>query len=265
MMENSIGRRNALHAFGYVAVGALALGVKPAFAAPSDANALILPEGAKALLELVERMEKAPRRRSFKTVPMILTEPEQWDHEALSHVLAYRYPHKQAWDMTEIGGPWLNLMRNAMNAQIWSFQHPDFLVVAECHGTAQVALYDQAMWDKYKLTKLAGDTFKTNTLLLSQKAEAGDPKNFEDPAGVFSPADNSIPALMRRGAVFMSCHNAIWEQAAALIKDGVNPDKLTHEALAAELTNHLIPGVVLTPGAVGTLPELQAAGFHYIK
>ncbi len=25
------------------------------------------------------------------------------------------------------------------------------------------------------------------------------------------------------------------------------------------------PGVVLTPGAVATLPELQAAGFHYIK
>ena len=46
---------------------------------------------------------------------------------------------------------------------------------------------------------------------------------------------------MRRGVVFMSCHNAIWEQAAALIKLNVNPDKLSHEALAAELTNHLVP------------------------
>ncbi len=69
---------------------------------------------------------------------------------------------------------------------------------------------------------------------------------------------------MRRGVVFMSCHNAIWEEAAVLLKSGVNPDKLSQEALAAELTNHLIPGVVLTPGAVGTLPELQQAGFHYI-
>jgi intracellular sulfur oxidation DsrE/DsrF family protein len=212
----------------------------------------------------MERLDKAPRRRSFKTVPMILTEPDQWDHEALSEVLAYKPRTKQAWDMTDMAGPWLNLMRNSLNAQIWSFKHPDFLVVAECHGSAQIALYDQAMWDKYQLTRLTGGKFKSNSLIVPKLAESSDPRNYEDPAGAFSPADNSVPALMRRGVVFMSCHNAIWEQSAALLKDGVNPDELSHEALAAELTNHLIPGVVLTPGAVGTLPELQQAGFHYI-
>jgi intracellular sulfur oxidation DsrE/DsrF family protein len=82
---------------------------------------------------------------------------------------------------------------------------------------------------------------------------------------VFSPEDNSIPVLMKRGVVFLSCHNAIWEEAAALLRVDSNPDKLTHEQLAAELTNHLLPGVVLTPGAVGTLPELQRAGFQYAK
>jgi hypothetical protein len=172
---------------------------------------------------------------------------------------------RQAWDNTDIAGPWLNLMRNALNVQIWSFKHLDFLAVSSTHGSAQLALYDQAMWEKYQLTKLAGDRFKTNTLIADQKADSSDPPNFQDPAGVFSPADNSIPALMRRGVVFMSCHNAIWEQAAALIKLDVNPDKLSHEALAAELTNHLIPGTVLIPGAVGTMPELQQAGFHYSK
>jgi len=35
-----------------------------------------------------------------------------------------------------------------------------------------------------------------------------------------------------------------------------------HEA-AVELTNHLIDGVVLTPGIVATIPELQQVGFHY--
>ncbi len=89
------------------------------------------------------------------------------------------------------------------------------------------------------------------------------PRNYEDPAGPFSGDDSSIPALMRRGVVFMSCHNAIWEQAAALIKTGINPDKLSHAALAAELTNHLVDGVVLIPGAGGTLLELQQVGFHY--
>jgi hypothetical protein len=70
---------------------------------------------------------------------------------------------------------------------------------------------------------------------------------------------------MRRGVVFLACHNAIAEQADRLIKKDVNPDKLSFEQLTAELTNHLIPEVVLTPGVVATLPLLQQAGFHYAK
>jgi intracellular sulfur oxidation DsrE/DsrF family protein len=260
------GRRSALQTLGIgmaAGVASLAATARSGAALAAEAPPLT-PSGAGALTELMERLDKAPRRRNFKTVPMILTQPDQWDHEALSEVLAYKPSTKQAWDMTDMAGPWLNLMRNSLNAQIWSFKHPDFLVVAECHGTAQLALYDQAMWDKYQLARLVGGKFKNNTLIVPQAAGSSDPRNYEDPAGAFSPADNSIPALMRRGVVFMSCHNAIWEQSAALLKDGVNPDELSHEALAAELTNHLIPGVVLTPGAVGTLPELQQAGFHYI-
>jgi intracellular sulfur oxidation DsrE/DsrF family protein len=110
---------------------------------------------------------------------------------------------------------------------------------------------------------LAGDEFTTNTLIIERNEAAADIGNYEDPAGPFSGDDTSIPALMRRGVVFMSCHNAIWEQAAALIKTGINPDKLSHAALAAELTNHLVDGVVLIPGAGGTLLELQQVGFHY--
>src|SRR5258708_31872959 len=154
-------------------------------------------------------------------------------------------------------------MRNALNSQIWSFKHPDFPAVSATHGTAHLAIYDQAVWDKYQLPRLAGEKFKTNKLIVEQKAAAADPANFEDPAGPFSGDDNSIPALMRRGVVFMSCHNAIWEQAAALIKLDINPDRLSHAALAAELTNHLVDGAVLIPGSTCTLPELQQAGFHY--
>jgi intracellular sulfur oxidation DsrE/DsrF family protein len=255
-------RRQALH----LGLGAAAIGA--AFAGAASAKTeetTLIPPGATALRELMERLTHAPRRRDYKTVPMILTSPDQWDHEALSEVLAYKPAPKQVWDNTDIASPWLNLMRNALNAQIWSFKHPEFLAVSATHGTAHLALYDQAMWDKYQLTKLAGDKFKTNTLIEEKKAQSADPANYEDPAGAFSPEDNSIPALMKRGVVFMSCHNAIWEVAAGLIKADVNPDKLSHEALAAELTNHLIPGVVLTPGAVGTLPELQQAGFYYAK
>jgi hypothetical protein len=242
-----------------------AIGVATAAAKPTAAavGSALMPPGAMHLEALKTRLAQAPRRRDFKTVPMILNHPEQWDHEALSEVLSYKPAPKQVWDNSDIGSPWLDFMRNSLNSQIWSFKHPDFLAVSMTHGTALLALYDQTVWDKYQLTRLAGEKFKTNRLIIEQKAAAADPANYEDPTGPFSGADDSIPALMRRGVVFMCCHNAIWEQAAALIKADVNPDKLSHGALAAELTNHLVDGAVLIPGAGGTLPELQQVGFHY--
>ncbi|MCW3797198.1 hypothetical protein OMW55_05170 [Sphingomonas sp. BN140010] len=257
------GRRTALKMLGgsLALSGAASMGLLPAqgTAVPQE----LLPSGAASLRELAKRLAKAPRRRNFKTVPMILDHPELWDHEALSEVIAYRPAAKQVWDSKDIGGPWLNLMRNAVNCQIWSFRQPDFLAASMTHGTAQLALFDQSAWDKYQLASRTGGAFSSNKLILDTPAAAADPSDFQNPQGVFSLENNSIPALMRRGVVFGSCHNAIWETAVALIKDGVNPDKLSVEALAADLTNRLAPGVILTPGAVGTLPVLQAAGFHY--
>ncbi|MCX7320688.1 MAG: transcriptional initiation protein Tat [Hyphomicrobiales bacterium] len=232
--------------------------------AAQEAGTLVPLDGGQ-LRKLTDQLARLPRRRDFKTVPMILSANDQWDAAALEAVIAYKSPHKQVWDNTEIGGPWLNLMRNSINAQVWSFKHPDFLAVSATHGTAHLALFDDVIWDKYQIAKLAGDKFPSNSLTKVPAAANADAKHFEDPQGVFSLADNSIPVLMKRGVVFLSCHNAIWEEAAALLKAGVNPDKLTQEQLAAELTNHLISGVVLTPGAVGTLPELQRAGFQYAK
>ena len=257
-------RRQIIHAAGAAAAAGL-LGLPQAAAATAMETASEIPSDGRQLKRLTQDLAKAPRRRDFKTVPMILTKPSEWDDEALKLVIGYKSPHKQVWDNTEIGSPWLNLMRNSLNAQIWSFRHSNFVVVSATHGSAHLALFDQTTWDKYQLTKLAGDKFKSNTLIEDAKGAKADPKDFENADGVFSPANNSIPALMKRGVVFLSCHNAIWEEAEKLLKSDANPDKLTHEQLAAELTNHLLPGVVLTPGAVGTLPELQRAGFAYAK
>jgi hypothetical protein len=257
-------RRRVLQTITLTALsGAISLASARAESVTTAVESALIPPDARYLDTLKKRLALAPRRRDFKTVPMILDRQDEWDHEALTEVLSYRPAPKQAWDNTRIGGPWLNLMRNALNSQIWSFKHRDFLAVSVTHGTAQLALYDPVIWDKYQLTSLAGDEFKTNTLATERKSVEADTANYEDPAGAFSGEDNSIPTLMRRGVVFMSCHNAIWEHAAALIKLDINPDKLSHAALAAELTNHLVDGVVLIPGAAGTLPELQQVGFHY--
>ena len=264
-MAVTTGRRGALQAIGLGMAGGLAVAggtLGAAQAATPDASA---PTSGTHLAELMAKLAAAPRRRDFKSVPMILTEPDQWDHEALTLVMGYRPAPKQAWDFIDIAGKSLTMMRNAMNSQNWAFRHRDFLLVAVTHGSAHLGLLDQSAWDKYQLAKFAGEKFKTNTLIVEQSGAAADPADFENPTGVFSAANNSIPALMRRGALFMSCHNTMWDLAEALLAAGVNPDSMSQAELTADLTNHLIPGAILTPGAAGTLPQLQQVGFHYIK
>jgi hypothetical protein len=259
-MDNILNRRSALMAFGLTVAGAAA--PPPVLAATTDAGRL-LPAGATSLKRLTERLAQAPRRRDFRTVPMVLTDPTQWDHEALSEVIAYQGGPRQLWDNTNLGGPWLNGMRNALNAQIWSFKHPDFLIVSATHGTAQLPLLDQAMWDKYQLAKQTNGAYVANTLLTRKDRVEAD-RDFESGTGAYSGEDNGIAGLMDRGVVFLACHLGIWELVGKLRKTGINPDGLSQEAMVAELTNHLAPGVVLTPGMVATIPELQQAGYHYI-
>ncbi|AJY04094.1 transcriptional initiation protein Tat [Burkholderia vietnamiensis] len=264
-MSETTTRRATLKTIGVTAGAALLGGIShPRAARPAELSAS-LPEGASTLRHLTQHLADAPRRRSFKTVPMILERPQQWDDEALAEVIAYRGGPRQVWDNTELAGPWLNLMRNALNAQIWSFKHPDFLVVSATHGTAHLALFDQAMWDKYELARLTGGKFASNAFINERAGATADATDQEILRGVLSPHDTSIPVLQRRGAVFLGCHNSIWETAQKLIDAGTNPDKLSLEALAAELTNHVLPGVIVTPGAVATLVELQQSGFHYAK
>ncbi len=83
------GRRGVLRTFALTmatsAIGVASAGGKPAAAAVESA---LTPAGATHLEALKKRLAKAPRRRDFKTVPMILNNPEQWDHEALTEVLS---------------------------------------------------------------------------------------------------------------------------------------------------------------------------------
>ncbi len=255
-----VPRRVSLKTFGIVL--AAAGFARTAAASPS---APLLPAGAKTLDELTTKLASLTPRRDFKAVPMILDNRDQWDADALDAVLHYAGGPKQSWDNTDLTGPWLNVMRNSMNSEIWSFKHPDFLCVSATHASAQLALYDDAMWEKYGLAKAAGGSVTRNSFVQATPASAQDAADYNNPKGAFSPAANSIQGLQRRGTVFLACHNAVWELSERLVAGGSNPDKLTTDALCAELTNHLVPGVVLTPGAVGTLVELAAAGFSYVR
>ena len=210
------------------------------------ANPAAAATGTATTVELQARLTKLPVRRDFKSVPLVLETSDFWDDAAIREVAAYRGGPRQVWDNKDIASGWTGYMRNALNGQTLSYKNKDFLTVSMTRGDAQLALFDQSMWDKYGLAKLTGGKFATNTLIA---AGAGDVQ------------DLSIPVLMKRGVVFMACHNAIWAAAGRAIAAGA---KGPQEEVAADMTNHLLPGVILTPGALATLPLLQQAGFHYV-
>ena len=261
-MELNTERRSALAALG---TGLIASVLAPSGPATAAVESTLEPASAKSLRELSQGLAGMKRRRDFKTVPMILDDPEFWDAAPLAALLAYKGGARLAWDNTDLAGPWLNGMRNSLNSQVWSFKEPNFLCVSATHGSAHLALYDQDMWDKYQLTRLAGSQINRNTFIETPSASARESADFQSTDGVFSSQDNSIVVLQRRGVVFMACHNAIWELAERLLAGAQNPDHVPVGAVAAELTNHLIPDVVLTPGIVATLVKLQESGFAYAR
>jgi len=217
--------------------GIAALAAEPAVAAAG---------GAATIAELQTRLAKLPAKRDFKSVPLVLDTPGLWDDAAIREVAAYHGGPRQVWDNKDLASGWAGFMRNALNGQVLSFKNKDFLTVSMTRGDAQLALFDQASWDKYGLAKLTGGKFASNTFIAPGDGGVQDP---------------SIPTLMKRGVLFMACHNAIWAAAGRAIAGGA---KGAQEEVAADLTNHLLPGVILTPGALGTLPVLQGAGFHYV-
>jgi hypothetical protein len=221
----------------------------------------ILPS-AHALRNLNSRLSAIPRRRGFKLVPFMLTDPQAWDSEAAAEVLSYRYDVKQMWDNSELDGPWPGLMRESMNGQMFAHGKKDFLAVSATHGLAHLALFSQSMWDKYDLEKLAGPQFPSNTLIL-EKDGVSPSDSKEDASGFYGPGNNNIVTLQRRGAVFLGCHDSI-HAISRLLHESSSFSSNQADNIAADLTNNLIPGVVLVPSVVAFMVDLQRNGFTYV-
>src|SRR5262249_27542707 len=161
---------------------------------------------------LSQQLGSLPRRRNYNALPMILTRLDQWDSEVLDVVLAYHGP-RQLFDTTQLAGAWINQMRNTMNTQVFSLQRPDFLCVAAPHAGAALAFFTKAAWDKSQLAQPTDGAFKDNSFLGDPSfpaSDVGDPSNV---GGLYSAAGNFLPTLQKRGALFLGCHNAIWELA----------------------------------------------------
>ena len=164
----------------------------------------------------------------------------------------YKGGAKQAWDNTDLTGPWLNGMRNSLNSQIWGFKEPNFLCVSATHGPAHLALYDQDTWGKYQLAKLAGGNFTRNTFIIAPPASVRDPADFQAIEGAFSSKDNSVVVLQRRGVVDRGAAAELEAGIDDVDAGGADPDR--------GLRRLDEPGLVLEGSCQGIAPVARGLG-----
>lgn len=260
---SSTGRRAALRLMGRATVLFAAAGAaRPAAAAAGQQPPAAIPTTGE-LGRLAARLAEIPRRRGLQTVPFMLTSPDSWDREAADAVLAYGYRSRQMWEATDLSAPWPGLMHEAINGQVFAFGNREFLAVAAIHGTAQLALFDQPTWDRYRLAGLTDGKLAANRFII-EMPDVSPADDLQDLDGYYGPANNSIVSLQRRGAVFLACHDSI-HAIARKLHGAAEFATTPADAIAADLTNGLIPGAVLVPSMVAFLVELQRAGFTYAK
>lgn len=231
--------------------------------APVAVSARSEPPMNEGLERLRQQLAAAPRRRDFDSVPFMVTRRDQWDHEAAEAVLAYSNRARQVWECTDIGAPWLNLMREAISGQVYAHDDPGFLAVAAVHGSAHLALFDQVAWDAHDLAGISGNKAAKN-VFLSPKPGTSPSDDLQDLAGYYGPENNNIRTLQERGAVFIACHDSI-HAIARSVRQRAGGSAPPADAIAANLTNHLATGAVLVPSVVAFLVELQRVGFTYAK
>jgi hypothetical protein len=247
-----LSRRLALIGAGGAATTAL-LAEFPAAAMPDSTD-------GRALAALSRQLAAAPRRRGFTAVPFMVDRAELWDHEASVILLNYPGGPKQVWECTDIAAAWPNLMREALNGQVFAHDHPDFLAVAAIHGTAHLSLFSQAMWDRYGLAEGTHGVLSRNVLIV-EPAGVSPMDDRQRVDGFYGPANSNLVSLQRRGVVLIGCHDSIH----AIARGVAARQGGTADAIAAELTNELLPGTILVPSVVAYLAEVQRAGFTYAK
>lgn len=178
------------------------------------------------------------------------------------------FKHKQLFTSPRANdGAVFAYMRNSLNGYQFGWgEGPGTLhAVAVLNGIGVAQGVNDAMWARYRLAELmgrAGDPVK------SAGAERGNPwlhgagtypRNDTDPSAPYN-RDASIETLLRRGATFYVCNNALNGLAMKAVAAGFAGSSGA-DAVHAELRRNLIPGGLLVPAGVTTIDALQQEHF----
>jgi hypothetical protein len=171
--------------------------------------------------------------------------------------------HRQFFDMpNHLNGMGLLHVRNYLNTlrDTYSVTNPATTAVVSLYGMSTLLGFNDAMWSKYNL----GTVLKVNdaaknpaTANVFAAAPAGSATLNVSGAPLGIPADTSIAALQKRGAVFVLCNNAFNLWMGLLAGDKAADARKEFEA-------NMLPGVFLVPAMVVAINQAQMHGCSYM-
>jgi hypothetical protein len=187
--------------------------------------------------------------------------PSEYDSAAMSKIFTQDSANKQVFQSVELGtvAPGVSSlyihMQNSLNAYQFSYGlgAGSLAVLAVLIGPSIVFALNDTMWKKYNI----GAAFKidaTNTYY-----QAGSNLDLsaapDDPNGIYQ--DWSAQALLKRGASFMVCHNAM-TAVAAVLGSGA---KIPPQAALADFEKNMLPGFLIVPAGVAAVQAAQSNGW----
>jgi intracellular sulfur oxidation DsrE/DsrF family protein len=200
------------------------------------------------------------------TIGLVETAKE-FDPAAFDRAVATSARYRQVWDADGLRPQMLGNVKNALNGLQFGFSVApgDIALAFVAHGTANLLLYDDAMWSAYRLGELFGVKDPSGAIVAKNifapsrsQPSAQDP---DDVHGFYQ--DPSIATLQRRGARFFACNTALVEQADAIANAGAT-GRATAQEIARDLRSHLLAGAMLVPSGTAAILYLQARhGYAY--
>ncbi|MES2304185.1 MAG: hypothetical protein V4558_01685 [Gemmatimonadota bacterium] len=181
--------------------------------------------------------------------------PSDFDHRWLARLTAR---HRILFDVHAFGeqatplnraANFFDTMRDAYAAKPGEAQ-----VVLSLHGSSAPIAFNDAAWEKYALGERMG---KVATDPLTAKPAV---RNIFASEATTDPWSRvAVPALQRRGAIFLFCNNVMRFLSTSLArKRNEAPD-----AVRADLIASFLPGVVLVPAVVAATAMAQEHGCSY--
>jgi len=197
--------------------------------------------------------------------------PADFDEKKMWATLKAKTPHKAVYQSVEpkliipgLASLYIH-MQNSLNAGEFSFGwgKGNVAVGAVLYGPSIILALNDAMWAKYKfgaafgLKDAKGNPETANVYYKAQTSMSfdGDPG-----AGGNVYQDWSAEALLKRGAFFMVCNNAL-NAFAGMMAMGMGLDG---KATLADWKANLLPGFMIVPAGVGALQAAMETGWKML-